>query len=230
MYYPDNLTTKRAKEIQQELREEITIEPLTKEVETIGGADISFDRGSDAVYAGIVTLDMESLHPVAWSLVTTEIDFPYIPGLLAFREMPSLTDAWKQLEEKPDVLIMDGHGLAHPRRMGIATHFGISENWPTIGCAKNILTGDYVEPEIEKGSYEPVTDGDEVIGCALRTRTNVNPVFISPGHRVSFDNARLLVLRSVTRFKLPETTRWAHRLVNELRRGEREPGGREAGV
>lgn len=224
MYYPENLTTKQAKEIQLELREEIEICPLRKEVRTIGGADISFNRGSDTVYAGIVTLDAGTLQPVAWSLVVDDIEFPYIPGLLAFREIPALTRAWQQLEEKPDVLIMDGHGLAHPRRMGIATHFGIREEWPTIGCAKNILTGDFEEPDIDKGSYEPIRDGDEVIGHVLRTRRNVNPVFVSPGHKVSFDNARLLVMRSLTRFKLPETTRWAHRLVNELRRGERKPG------
>lgn len=224
MYYPENLTTKRAIKIQQELRNRIRIRTLEKEVGTIGGADISFNRGADTVYAGIVTLDIDTLQPKAWSLVVDRIDFPYIPGLLAFREIPSLMKAWKQLKHKPDVLIMDGHGLAHPRRMGIATHFGIRTDWPTIGCAKNILTGDFEEPGLEKGSYEPITDDGETIGYVLRSRSNVNPVFVSPGHRVSFENARLLVLRALTRFKLPETTRWSHRLVNELRRGERRPG------
>lgn len=227
MHSADEITPQKAKEIQQQLRDKIEISALDKMPQTIGGADLSFDRGSDTVHAGIVTLALPYLNPLAWSLVTTEVNFPYIPGLLAFREIPPLMEAWKQMEHKPDVLILDGHGLAHPRRMGIATHFGIEADWPTIGCAKNILTGDYREPHSEKGSYEPIKEQNETIGYVLRSRTNVNPVFVSPGHRVSFEDARSLVMRAVGRYKLPETTRLAHRLVNELRRGEREPGYKE---
>ncbi len=150
--------------------------------------------------------------------------FPYVPGLLAFREMPVLLKAWNQLQIKPDVLILDGHGLAHPRRMGIATHFGIEVDHPTIGCAKNILTGTHEEPGIDKGSYARVLDGDEMIGIALRSRTNVNPIFLSPGYKVNFEDAYSTVMQTLTKYKLPKTTRMPHRLANQLRKGETEEG------
>lgn len=223
------IATKKAKAIQQELRERIKIRPLKKSVDLIAGGDLSFNRGSDRVHAGIVILRIADLTPVARSLVTMDVGFPYIPGLLAFREIPPLERAWEQLEIAPDVLIMDGHGLAHPRRMGIATHFGILRDQPTIGCAKNVLVGDYEEPGPEKGAYTCLTkrdeDGEEErIGIVLRSRTRVNPIFVSPGHLVDFDDARRIVMRALGKYKLPETTRQAHRLVNELRRGEVEEG------
>lgn len=219
-----DISPKQAVQLQHKLREKIDISPLNKEVKTVGGADISFDMGSDEIHAAMVILEAPTLKPIARLLVSDEIAFPYIPGLLAFREMPVLLKAWNQLPVKPDVLIMDGHGLAHPRRMGIATHFGIEVDHPTIGCAKSVLTGTHAEPEIKKGSYANLVDDNEVIGMALRSRTNVNPVYISPGHKLSFEDAYSVVMKSLTKFKLPKTTRMAHRLANKLRKGEAEEG------
>lgn len=221
------ISAQEAKQRQESLRAELSLEPLNKEIATVAGADISFNRGSNRVFAGIVVLGYPDLDMIARSLVVSEVDFPYIPGLLAFREIPPLMEAWEQLRTKPDVLIMDGHGIAHPRRMGIATHFGILADHPTIGCAKKVLTGGYEEPDSEKGSYSYLTDGEERIGMALRSRTNVNPVFISSGHKVSFEECRNIVMGCLSKYKLPETTRAAHDLVNRLRRGEVEPGYRE---
>ncbi|MDX1587003.1 MAG: deoxyribonuclease V [Balneolaceae bacterium] len=213
-----------AKARQEKLREQIVINPLKKEVTTVAGADISFDKKSDRVYAGIVVLRLSGLEVVARSAVAAHVDFPYIPGLLAFRELPPLKEAWNRLKIKPDVLILDGHGIAHPRRVGLATHFGIVMDHPTIGCAKNNLTGSYEEPDSEKGSYRSITDDGERIGIVLRSRTNVKPIFVSPGHKVSFGDSREIVMKCLDRYKLPETTRKAHDLVNRLRRGETEPG------
>lgn len=210
-----------AKELQQELRGRIKLEPLPEEPAYVAGADISFNPRSDVLHAAIVVLDSETLEPVDRSLVSDTTDFPYIPGLLAFREMPALLKAWKELKRKPDVLILDGHGIAHPRRMGIATHFGIEVDHPTIGCAKNLLTGSCRMPGIRKGETAPVLDEEtgEQIGMVVRSRTNVNPVYVSPGHLCSFEDARSTVMKVVTKYKLPRTTRLAHRWANKLRKG-----------
>lgn len=220
----EDITPRQAIQMQKELRDELELIPPQREIQTFGGADLSFDRGSDIVHAGIVVLSVPSLEPLAQSLVTSNATFPYIPGLLAFREIPALIEAWKQCRLKPDVLILDGHGIAHPRRMGIATHFGILADHPTIGCAKNVLTGDYEEPGPEKGSFSYLRDNGKEIGMVLRSRTRVNPIFVSPGHKTDFESARKIVMKALTRYKLPETTRKAHKLVNELRRGEVDAG------
>ncbi len=218
------ISTREAKKRQEQLRQKISTNPLWEEIRTVGGADLSYDKHSEKVYAGVVVLGYPGLEELARAAVITEVDFPYIPGLLAYRELPPLQEAWAKLEKTPDVLLMDGHGIAHPRRMGIATHFGIIENQPTIGCAKNNLTGHYEEPESEKGSYRYISDDGERIGMVLRSRTNVKPIFISPGHNVSFRQSREIVMQCLSKYKLPETTRMAHDLVNRLRRGEIKPG------
>ncbi|NGP88064.1 deoxyribonuclease V [Fodinibius halophilus] len=222
--YYKTLAASEAKELQQELKEKISLQGLVTAPQFVAGADISFDRGSELMHAAIVVLQLPALSPVARSLVTDETTFPYIPGLLAFREIPVLIKAWGQLQQKPDVLILDGHGTAHPRRMGIATHFGIEVDWPTIGCAKNILTGSHDKLGLEKGEYVDLKEGEERIGMVLRSRTNVNPIYISPGHKVSFDDTYDTVMKSLNKYKLPETTRQAHRWANKLRKGEAEPG------
>lgn len=214
----------RAKELQQKLRKKISLDELNHFPEIIAGADISFNRGSDMMHAAIVLLQLPDLQPVARSLASDETSFPYIPGLLAFREMPVLLKAWNKLEQKPGVIILDGHGIAHPRRMGIATHFGIEIDCPAIGCAKNILTGTHGDLGSEKGSYAELIDEGEVVGMALRSRTNVNPVYISPGHKISVDNTYAIVMQSLTKYKLPKTTRLAHQWANKLRKGETGEG------
>lgn len=233
---PDNrlahyktITPAAAKGLQQRLRRKIVIEPLPKALQLVAGADISFDRGSNIMHAAIIVLELSTLSPVARSLVSEETPFPYIPGLLAFRELPVLWKAWHQLKTKPDVLIMDGHGLAHPRRMGIATHFGIEVDWPTMGCAKNILTGTHKELDMQKGASVALMHEGEQVGIALRSRSNVNPVYISPGYKLSFNDAYAIAMQTLTKYKLPRTTRLAHMWANRLRRGEVEEGYTEIG-
>jgi deoxyribonuclease V len=213
-----------AKKLQNKLRENISLDKLESDPELVAGADISFDYGSDVMHAAVIVLELPELKPVSRSLASDETPFPYIPGLLAFREMPVLLKAWNQLQIKPDVLILDGHGLAHPRRMGIATHFGIEIDHPTIGCAKNILTGTYGKLNTEKGATADLLDDGKKVGFALRSRTNVNPIFVSPGHKLSFDDAYSIVMQVVTKYKLPRTTRLAHRWANKLRKGKAGEG------
>lgn len=217
-----------AKELQKNLRRKISLDSLGSSPAFVAGADISCIYGSDVMHAAIIVLELPELKPIAGALFSDETTFPYIPGLLAFREMPVLLGAWNQLQIKPDVLIMDGHGLAHPRRMGIATHFGIEVGKPTIGCAKNILTGTHEELEVEKGATADLIvedeDKEEKVGFALRSRTKVNPVYISPGHKLSFDDAYSIIMKALTKYKLPKTTRLAHQYANRLRKGEIKPG------
>jgi deoxyribonuclease V len=141
------------------------------------------------------------------------VSFPYVPGLLAFREGPIVLAALERLAERPDVLIFDAQGLAHPRRMGLATHLGILLDVPSVGCAKSRLCGKETEPGEEKGSWTPLLDRGEVIGAVVRTRSRVRPVYVSVGHRVDLETAVSLVLSCATKYRLPEPTRWAHRVA-----------------
>ncbi len=214
------VTPKEAIEIQKRLREEVRLVRLTKPVEYIGGADVSMNLFSKFGFAGFVTLSFKSLAVVDHAVVKDDIKFPYIPGLLSFREIPMLLKAWKRLKTKPDVIIVDGVGIAHPRRLGIATHLGLILGVPTIGCSKNLLMGTYEEPRNEPGSLSRIYDKfnkDEIIGAALRTKRNVKPVFVSPGHLITLEESIGIVKKSVMKHRLPEPTRQAHDAVNECR-------------
>lgn len=215
-----SVTPKEAVEIQKELRSEIDLVPLTKPVKLIGGADVSMSLFSKFGFAGFVTLSFDTLTMIDHAVVKDDIKFPYIPGLLSFREIPMLLSAWDKLKTKPDVIIVDGVGIAHPRRLGIATHLGLILNMPTIGCSKSLLTGTYEEPFNEPGSISYIYDRfkkDEIIGAALRTKRNVKPVFVSPGHLITLEESIDLVKRCILKHRVPETTRYAHNTVNEYR-------------
>lgn len=227
-----NLTPREAIEVQQRLRGLVRIEPLARDVRTIGGADISFNKFSEIVFAAIVVLDVNSLQVVESAGVRSIAKFPYVPGLLSFREAPSLLEAWAQLKTKPDVLMLDGQGIAHPRRFGIACHVGVLLDLPTIGCAKSILVGEHSELETEAGSQAPLIDRDkkgrrpdEQVGVALRTKKNVAPIYVSVGHLIDLTTAVDLVRRATGKYRQPEPTRQAHLLVNRLRTGEVEISG-----
>lgn len=222
-----NVSPEEARNLQLELRKQIQIEPLPTAVRLIAGADISFNKYESTVYAGIIILDIDSLQPVAHSLTISEAHFPYIPGLLSFREIPSLLKAWEQLAIKPDVVMVDGHGIAHPRRLGIAAHFGLATNTASLGVAKKKLYGKYEEPATTAGNYTDLKQGDEILGYVYRTKKNVKPVFISPGHKISLQDALHLTSRCTGKYRLPEPTRQAHLLVNRLRRGELRAGYQE---
>src|SRR5262245_1836081 len=212
-----DLTPGEAIEVQRRLRNLVRLRPLARPVNTIAGADISFNRFSETVYAGIVVLSLPDLRLIETAGVRRVANFPDIPGLLSFREAPSMLEAWEKLKTKPDVLMLDGQGIAHPRRCGIACHVGVLLDWPTVGCAKSILVGRYGDLGLEAGSRSPLVDKGEQVGVARRTKNKVSPVYVSPGHLLDIDSAVGLVLRSATNCRLPEPTRQAHLLVNRLR-------------
>lgn len=216
-----NLSPHQAIQLQQQLRETVHITPLTWPVQTIAGADISFNKFSPTIYAAIVVLSLPSLEIIEEAGAVSNTRFPYIPGLLSFREVPALLQAWAQLKIAPDAVMLDGQGIAHPRRIGIASHFGLFVDRPTLGCAKSVLVGRYAEPPAERGLWTPMMDRNETVGAALRTKTNVSPVFVSPGHRLDLAGAVRLALDCGGGYRIPEPTRRAHNLCNILRRAEK---------
>lgn len=221
----ENISIPEATQIQNDLRGKLDIAERDLSITTIGGADISLNLYSTAIYAGIVVLSFPELKPVACSLIKAETNFPYVPGFLAFREVPALVKAWEQLNTfRPDVLVVDGHGIAHPRRMGIAAHFGTLTGQPSMGCAKNILFGKFEEPGMEKNSYSTMYDRHEPIGYAFRSKSKTAPVFVSPGHRLGMQNSLQLIRQCTGRYRIPEPTRLAHEFVNRFRKGELQEG------
>lgn len=230
-----DLTGTEAVALQNRLRAEVRVQPLDREVKLIAGCDISFNKFSEVVYAGIVVLRLPELEIVTSATVVTRARFPYVPGLLSFRETPALLEAWEKLEVAPDVVMLDGQGLAHPRRFGIACHFGLLTGLPTLGCAKTVLVGKYEEPDERAGNYSLMTHKGEVIGAAVRTKDRVAPVYISVGHLIDLPGAIDVALRCVkgyqngglfpaskSKYRIPEPTRQAHLLVNEVRRNSAE--------
>lgn len=214
----DGLSPQEATELQRSLRSQTQLVPLQSPVTTIGGADISYNKFSDTIYAGIVVLRFPSMQVLEETGTVMEVKFPYVPGLLAFREMPPLMRVWEQLSLKPDVLVLDGQGIAHPRRMGIATHFGIVAGVPTIGCAKSLLTGKYAEPAPAAGSVSDlIASNGEKIGEVLRTKDRTNPVYISPGNLITQRESTELIKRCCGKYRIPEPTRQAHLFVNRIR-------------
>jgi deoxyribonuclease V len=218
-----NVTPREAVELQKKLRERVRLTPLARPVETIAGTDISFNKFEPTVYAGIVVLRLPSLEVLEEVGVVSETRFPYVPGLLSFRETPSVLEAWAKLKCEPDAVMFDGQGLAHPRRVGIACHVGLLIERPTLGCAKSVLVGKYEEPPEERGAWTEMIDKGETVGAAVRTKTRVQPIFVSPGHLIDLPGAIRLTLECDGGYRQPEPTRLAHHLVNALRRGERAP-------
>lgn len=215
-----DVTPKEAAKLQKELQTQVKLVPLKKKPLLIAGADVSTERYATKGYAGLVTLSYPELKEVDESIVKDKIPFPYIPGLLSFREVPMLVKAWGRLTTKPDVILVDGVGIAHPRRMGIATHLGMVLNIPTIGCAKSVLTGTYEEPPEEPGSVSFLYDTalqSEIIGAAVRTKRGVKPVFVSAGYLITLEEALEIVQHCVRKHRLPEPTRLAHLAVNRMR-------------
>lgn len=218
------LSPEQAIKRQQELRRLTQLEPLNQPIRVIGGADIAYDKDSDLIYAGIVLLNYESMEVLLCSSVQDKVQFPYIPGLLSFREIPAIMKAWEALPYQPDVLMMDGHGIAHPRRVGVATHFGILTACPTLGCGKTHLLGNYRSLGNKKGSRSALVDQEEIIGHVVRTRDGVKEVWISPGYGMSLAQSVEIALHCAQGYRIPEPTRQADMLVNAIRRGERKLG------
>lgn len=209
-----NLTPAAAIALQKTLAERIEKQDRLGPIRRIAGIDVGFEAEGRITRAAIVVLDAETLTPAGQAIARLPTAFPYIPGLLSFREIPAVLDAWKKLLIQPDLLLVDGQGIAHPRRLGIASHLGLLLDRPSIGVAKSRLIGQHTELPVDKGAWVPLRERDEIIGAVLRSRTGIAPLYISTGHRISLETALAWVMRAVTRYRLPETTRAAHRLAS----------------
>ena len=204
-----------------ELQKKLSLLPRARRplgpISRIAGADVSFYPGGREVLAGVVVLSFPGLDVLESVYVRDEVRFPYIPGLLSFREAPGIIAAARKLSQKPDVLILDGQGLAHPRRFGLACHVGAYLDWPTIGCAKSRLIGTHREVGVRKKSQCRLMDKNEVVGTVLRSRDGVKCIYVSEGHLVELPEAVKLILRCCRRYRLPEPVRLAHQYVTKLR-------------
>ncbi|BAY83456.1 endonuclease V [Calothrix parasitica NIES-267] len=210
-----NLTTSEAKIIQEELRKEVITEDRFEEpVKYVAGVDMGFEADGTISRAAVAVLSFPDLQLQEQSIAKRPTTFPYIPGFLSFREIPAVLDALQKINITPDIILCDGQGLAHPRRLGIACHLGVILDIPTIGVAKSWLIGDYEEVPQEKGSWKPLIHKDETIGAVLRTRENVKPLYVSSGHRISLPTAIDYVLQCSPKYRLPETTRIADKLAS----------------
>ncbi|MCY3743693.1 MAG: deoxyribonuclease V [Candidatus Poribacteria bacterium] len=203
-----DVTPEEARQLQNELRSQVVQTDRFGTINTVAGVDIGLKK--DTALASVVVLSFPELQVVDSVVTESPVRFPYIPGLLSFREIPPLLTAFAALQTEPDLVIVDGQGIAHPRRFGLASHLGLILDKPTIGCAKSRLWGQYEEPDSEQGAYTYLTAKEEVIGAAVRTRANVRVVYVSIGHRISLDSARVWVLACCRGYRLPETTRYAH--------------------
>ncbi|HID56736.1 TPA: deoxyribonuclease V [Candidatus Poribacteria bacterium] len=224
--HPWDVSPQEAMRIQNRLKGQVIArdEFDLRSIERIAGVDIGF-RGNVAK-AAIAVLEFPSMEILDYLVEEREVSFPYIPGLLSFRETPPLMAAFEKLETEPDVIIVDGQGIAHPRRFGIASHLGLILDKPTVGCAKSRLYGRHREPGKKAGSIEYLYDKDEIIGAAVRTRDNVKHVYVSVGHKVSLETAVKLVLECCRGYRLPEPTRQAHLIAGGAHPAKREAGGK----
>lgn len=221
--HPWTVTPAEAVAIQQALRARVETTDRLPQIRHVAGVDVGFEDGGRVTRAAVAVLAYPELKPVDRAVARLPTRFPYVPGLLSFRELPAVLAAIEALTVRPDVYLCDGQGWAHPRRFGIACHLGVLLDAPSIGVAKTRLIGSHAEPPPEKGGWTPLKDGEEVIGAVLRTRTGVKPLYVSVGHRVSLATAIRLVLACTRGYRLPETTRQAHRLASASDADGRRP-------
>lgn len=212
-----NLTPEQAIAQQAALAARVRAQADFGAVNFVAGVDVGFEDDNTFARAASVVLTFPALELVEAAVARRPVTFPYIPGLLAYRELPAVLDAFEKLEQAPDLIIVDGQGRAHPRRFGIACHLGMLLERPSIGCAKSILVGRAETPENRVGAWTPLIHKNEIVGAALRTKLNtkraVNPVYVSVGHRVTLETALAFVLQCCKGYRLPETTRYAHRIA-----------------
>jgi len=210
-----NVPPREASSIQRRLAGEVRSAPdMAMPPRTVAGIYVGLPHGSQVAHAGVVVLALPGLQVVDRAEAEAPVLFPYVPGLLSFREAPAVLAALERLTILPDVLMFDGQGLAHPRRFGIASHVGVLLDVPSVGCAKSRLCGAHDAPPAARGGWAPLRDGDEIIGAVLRTRAHVRPVYVSIGHRIDLEGAIDLVLRCGAGYRLPEPIRLAHRLAS----------------
>jgi deoxyribonuclease V len=207
-------TVEEALAVQAELRTQVLTEDRLGPVRWVAGVDVGFEEEGTITRAAVAVLSFPDLQLHDQAIARRPTTFPYIPGFLSFREIPAVLDALAKLDTVPDLLLCDGQGLAHPRRFGIACHLGLLVDLPAIGVAKSLLTGKHDPLAEERGTWQPLRDRGDVIGAVLRTRPNTRPLYISSGHRISLPTAIDYVMRCTTKYRLPETTRWAHKLAS----------------
>ncbi len=211
------LSPAAAIQLQKELAQKVISQDLLGKVRYVAGVDVGFPKNKNIARAATVVLSYPGLEPLDSAVIEESVRFPYIPGLLSFRELPALLKALEKLRILPDLILCDGQGIAHPRRLGIAAHLGVITDIPCIGVAKSRLTGIHEAVPEEKGQWAELKDAEETIGAVLRTRKGVKPLFVSIGHKISLITAVEYVLGCVTRYRLPETTRQAHRLASGIK-------------
>jgi len=212
--HPWELTPREAIALQEKLRTRVIRQDRLRRLRYAAGVDVGFEDAGRVARAAVAVLSFPDLTLVDRSIERAPVGFPYVPGLLSFREIPVVLRALVGLRVLPDVLLCDGQGYAHPRRLGIACHLGVITGAPSIGVAKTLLVGTHAPVPVRRGSHRPLEHRGETVGAALRTRAGVKPVFVSIGHKVSLEHAIEVVLACTRRYRLPETTRWAHRLAS----------------
>lgn len=208
------LTAEAAIAIQQDLRSEVITTDQFNSIQAVAGVDVGFEEEGAVTRAAVAVLSLDTLQVKDQVIARRPTEFPYIPGFLSFREVPAVLAALEKLTVLPDLLLCDGQGIAHPRRFGIACHLGLLTNLPSIGVAKSLLVGRHAELSNERGAWQPLLDKGEVVGAALRSRSGTKPLYISSGHRISLESAIAYVMRCTTKYRLPETTRAAHKLAS----------------
>ena len=217
-----DLSPKEAVQLQKKLLPLVTQSGTDPErVKTIAGCDVSYSKAEDKLYAAVAVFSYPALALLESASCVAPVRFPYVPGLLAFREAPAILPAMKRLGRRPDLLMVDGHGVAHPRGLGVASHIGVVLNVATIGVAKSLLCGEYSEPDKDKGSYSSLMWRDKIVGRVVRTRSGVKPVFVSVGTKIALEDATRIVLDCCKLYRLPEPLRQAHLLCNRLRTSKR---------
>jgi len=209
------VSPQEAIKIQKDLKSNISLKKSFSKIDKIAGADVSYYQNK--MIAGVIIFEFPNLKAIEKQFFISPVNFPYIPGLLTFREGLSILAAFKKIKNEPDIILFDGQGIAHPRRMGIATHLGLFLDKPTIGCAKSRLSGKYTTVGEKKGDYAPLKEGKEVLGAGLSTRKGVKPIFVSPGHKIDLPNSIEIVLKCIVKYRLPLPVREAHIFVNQIR-------------
>lgn len=205
--------------VQEQMRAMVELRPLSlRRIRYVAGSDLAVSKRLDCLVAAVVVMSFPDLDVVETRTVSSPLAFPYIPGLLSFREIPALIECLKQVRTRFDVMLCDAHGIAHPRGLGLASHLGVLIDTPTVGCAKSRLIGEHDDPGTSRGDYSSLTFKGKRIGSVLRTRDRVNPLFISPGHFTDQASARRITLACLTRYRLPEPTRLAHNAAGEAKR------------
>lgn len=220
--HPWDLAPKEAMALQSRLATEIVLRDQLGPVRHVAGVDVGFEDNGATTRAAVAVLAFPSLQLETSVIARKPTCFPYVPGLLSFREVPAVLAAMEQLDVLPDLLLCDGQGIAHPRRLGIASHLGLLLDVPSIGVAKTRLVGKHDEVPDKRGAWVPLRDVNETIGAVLRTRQGIKPLYVSPGHRIGLESAIAWVMACLTRYRLPETTRWAHRLASEKQKNPRD--------